>query len=326
MGLAQAGSSAFRIGPTARCGPPPGGCVDLAGDLWRTDSTMLPPQSERREMAGRRHFLAALAAMGLGGVEGLGVAWADRLNLIGVQLYTVRTLLERDFEGTLAQLAAIGFREVEFAGYHGRNPRAVRGALDQSGLVAPSAHVPIDSVRDELPRVLDAAMAIGQRYVVVAWLPEQQRRALDGYRAAADLFNRVGQQALKSGVRFAYHNHAFEFIPLENRIPYDVLLERCEPRYVAFEMDLYWITKGGQDPLAYFTRWPGRFPMVHVKDSGGPPEHRMVDVGAGTIAWKPIFDRREQAGIKHYFVEHDEPPDPLASVRRSYEYLRRLQL
>jgi sugar phosphate isomerase/epimerase len=210
-----------------------------------------------------------------------------------VQLYTVRTLLERDFEGTLAGLAAIGFREVEFAGYHGRTPQTVRAALGKA--------------------------------VVVAWLPEPDR-TLDGYRAAADLFNRAGQKASAAGVRFAYHNHAFEFARLDGRKPYDVLLERCEPRYVAFEMDLYWITQGGQDPLAYFARWPGRFPMVHVKDSTGPPSHQMVDVGAGSIPWKTVFARREQAGIRHYFIEHDAPPDPLASVRRSYEYLRRLEV
>jgi len=109
-------------------------------------------------------------------------------------------------------------------------------------------------------------------------------------------------------------------------MPYDLLLERCDPRYVAFEMDLYWITKGGQDPLAYFARWPGRFPLVHVKDSSGAPDHRMVDVGAGSIPWKAILTRREQAGIRHYFVEHDAPGDPLASVRRSYEYLRALDV
>jgi sugar phosphate isomerase/epimerase len=250
---------------------------------------------------------------------------ASRLTPIGVQLYTVRTLLEGDFEGTLAGLAAIGFREVEFAGYHGRTPQAVRAALGRAGLVAPSAHVSIEAVRDDLPRVLEGALVMGHRHVVVAWLPEQQR-TVDGYRAAADLFNRVGEQAVAAGIRFAYHNHAYEFARLDGRMPYDVLLERCDPRFVAFEMDLYWITKGGQDPVAYFARWPGRFPMVHVKDSTGPPDHRMVDVGAGKIPWKAVFARREQAGIRHYFVEHDAPPDPLASVRRSYEYLRRLDV
>jgi sugar phosphate isomerase/epimerase len=277
---------------------------------------------KRGRTATRREFLAALVALA-SSWAGRPAAVANRLTPIGVQLYTVRTLLEGDFEGTLAGLAAIGFREVEFAGYHGRTPQAVRAALGRAGLVAPSAHVSIEAVRDDLPRVLEGALVMGHRHVVVAWLPEQQRTR-DGYRAAADLFNRVGEQAVAAGIRFAYHNHAYEFARLDGRMPYDVLLERCDPRYVAFEMDLYWITKGGQDPVAYFARWPGRFPMVHVKDSTGPPDHRMVDVGAGKIPWKAVFAHREQAGIRHYFVEHDAPPDPLASVRRSYEYLRRL--
>ena len=106
----------------------------------------------------------------------------------------------------------------------------------------------------------------------------------------------------------------------------DVLLERCGPRHVAFEMDLYWITVGGQDPLTYFARWPGRFPLVHVKDSSGPPDHRMTDVGAGRIPWTAIFAHREQAGIRHAFIEHDAPADPLASVKHGYEYLRRLDM
>jgi sugar phosphate isomerase/epimerase len=300
------------------------------------------PRERVRMMTSRRGLLAGAVGLiaaavgarpGVGaGRRGIPVGKADAaapsrgLTPIGVQLYTVRTALERDFDRTLAALRAIGFREVEFAGYHGKSPRAVRTALEQAGLVAPSAHVPVDAVRDDLPRALEAAHAMGHRYVVVAWLPERQRASLDGYRAAADLFNRAGQRAQAAGMRFAYHNHAFEFERMDGRMPYDVLLERCDPRYVAFEMDLYWITRGGQDPLAYFARWPGRFPLVHVKDSAGPPDHRMVDVGAGRIPWKAVFAGHEQAGMRHCFVEHDEPADPLASVRRSYEYLRGLEL
>jgi sugar phosphate isomerase/epimerase len=275
--------------------------------------------------ASRRGFLATMAAGASWWVAGATTALAGRLASIGLQLYTVRTLLERDFEGTLAGVAAIGYREVEFAGYHGRSPEAVRAALGRAGLAAPSAHVPIEAVRDDLPRVLDGARLMGHRHVVVAWLPEPQR-TLDGYRAAADLFNRAGERASAAGIGLAYHNHAFEFARLDGQLPYDILLERCDRRHVAFEMDLYWITRGGQDPLAYFARWPGRFPLVHVKDSSGPPEHRMVDVGAGRIPWAAIFARREQAGIRHVFVEHDEPADPMASARRSYEYLRRLDV
>jgi sugar phosphate isomerase/epimerase len=137
--------------------------------------------------------------------------------------------------------------------------------------------------------------------------------------------NRAGEAASRGGIRFAYHNHDFEFAPMENRLPYDVLLESTDPRHVSFELDLYWITKGGQDPLAYFGRWPGRFRMVHVKDSAGPPEHRMADVGAGTIDWGRIFKHRKEAGTEHFFVERDDPPDPFASVAASYAYLRDLR-
>ena len=287
----------------------------------------MTPMAQQALTAGRRRFLATLAAFAAAsGVGARAAPAATRLTRIGVQLYTVRDLLQRDFEGTLSRLAAIGFREVEFLGYYGRSPQAVRATLDTAGLDAPSAQVPIEAARTDWPRVLEAAHLTGHKYLVVGWLPEQERGTLDGYRAAADLFNRAGEQARAAGIRFAYHNHDFEFTRIEGRIPYDLLLERCDPRHVAFEMDLYWITKGGQDPLAYFARWPGRFPMVHAKDSAGPPAHRMVEVGAGIIPWRAIFARREQAGIQHCFVEHDQPADPLASVRASYAYLHHLEL
>ena len=134
---------------------------------------------------------------------------------------------------------------------------------------------------------------------------------------------RAAAQAHDAGLQFAYHNHDFEFVPTEGRLPYDVLLETTDPKLVQFEMDLYWITKGGQDPLTYFARWPGRIPLVHVKDSGGPPDHKMMDVGAGTIDWKKIFAREDQAGIRHAFVEHDQPADAFASIKASCDYLKR---
>ena len=284
---------------------------------------MPPGPRARGKWATRREFLASLVAVAAPWAARPCAAGGERSTPIGVQLYTVRSLLERDFEGTLAALATIGYREVELAGYHGRTPTDVRAVLGRAGLLAPSTHVSIEAIRGGLPRLLDEAHLLSHRFIVVAWIPEAQR-SLDGYRAAADLFNHAGERARAAGIGFAYHNHAFEFDRLDGRLPYDVLLERCEPRHVAFEMDLYWIVKGGGDPLAYFARWPGRFPLLHLKDSTGPPDHRMVDVGAGRIPWKAIFARRDQAGIRHAFVEHDAPPDPLASLRRSYDYLRRL--
>jgi len=166
---------------------------------------------------------------------------------------------------------------------------------------------------------------VAEPFKMIAWIPPEQRRTLDDYKRAAERLNRAATEDKSAGLEFAYHNHDFEFAPLDGKLPYDVLLAETDPKLVQLEMDLYWIVKGGQDPLAYFARWPGRFPMVHVKDSAGPPDHRMVEVGAGKIDFKKIFAQRDQAGIRHFFVEQDEAADPFASIRASCEYLKRLE-
>ncbi len=276
-------------------------------------------------MIDRRGFVTTACRAALASLIPPALGVGHRLERIGLQLYTVRRELERDFDGTLARVAEIGYREVEFAGYFDRSPQQVRASLDRHRLAAPAAHVPLDALRGDWSRTLADAHVVGHRYVVVAWLPPESRSTLDAYRRFAELFNRAGEEAAKTGVQFAYHNHDFEFAPLEGRVPYDVLLGQTDHKLVQLEMDLYWIVKGGQDPLTYFARFPGRFPMVHVKDSMGPPAHNMADVGAGTIDWKRIFAREDQAGIRHFFVEHDEPRDAFASIGASYEYLRRLE-
>ena len=278
-------------------------------------------------MPDRRSFLKTLGAAALAGrLRRPFAEWTSltrKLDRIGLQLYTVRRELSRDFDGTLARVAQTGYTEVEFAGYFDHKPEAVKSALERVGLVAPSAHLPFELLRDRWAQALEDARVVGHRYVVVPWIPAEERRTLDGYKRVAELFNRAGADARKADLRLAYHNHDFEFPAVEGRIPYDLLLAETDPAVVEFEMDLYWVTHGGGDPLAYFARHPGRFPLVHVKDMDA--SRGMVDVGKGVIAWKKIFARRDQAGIRHFFVEHDQPPDPFASIRASYEYLKRLE-
>lgn len=274
----------------------------------------------------RREFLGTAGAIALGSVlpPACRTSHAAKLDRIGLQLYTVRDVFQRDFEGTLARIAEIGYKEMEFAGYFGRAPADVKAILDRNGLTAPSAHTG-SIAPDDWKRSLEAANVIGHKYIVVPWIPEERRLTLDSYKRVAEEFNRAAATARDAGVQFGYHNHDFEFKRLEGRLPFDVLLENTDPKLVQYEIDLYWITKGGQDPLEYFARWPGRVPLVHVKDSMGAPAHNMVDVGAGKIDWKRIFAKKDQAGIKHFFVEHDQPPQPFESIGASYRYLKNLE-
>jgi sugar phosphate isomerase/epimerase len=286
----------------------------------------------------RREFLGAAGATwvtgrldrGTGRVSGLVArlgGWnAAKLGTIGIQLYTVRRDLAKDVEGTLAKLAAIGYREVEFAGYPEGTAQSLRKILDRHGLRAPSSHVGMQNLRTDWDRALDQAAVVGQRYIVVASIPAEEHRTADDWKRIAARFNQAGEAARAKGIQFAYHNHDFEFVPLEGQLPYDLLLQEADPTLVQFEMDLYWITKGGQDPLAYFARWPGRFPLVHVKDMDATPRRFFAEVGKGTIDFKRIFQKARQAGIQHYFYEQDEVPgSPFDSAKASYDYLRSLR-
>lgn len=283
-------------------------------------------------MIDRRDFLRTLGAGALGAAgvaesactRRTAASGTRRIERIGVQLYTLRNEMAGDFEATLARVAAIGFKEVEFAGYYDRSPAEVRATLDRHGLTAPSAHVgTAANVVTGWERTIENAKLMGHEYLLVAYLTGEERKTLDDYRRLADIFNRAGETARKLGVQFAYHNHDFEFVPIDGAVPYDILLDRTDPALVKMEMDLFWITKGGHSPLKYFSRYPGRFPLVHVKDMDA--SQRMVDVGRGVMDFKGIFAMSEQAGIRHFFVEHDEPkPDGLASVKFSYDHLSQL--
>jgi sugar phosphate isomerase/epimerase len=275
----------------------------------------------------RRGFLqlgAALLAVGLPSLRR-----PPQLDPIGIQLYSLRREMAKDFEGTLARVAAIGYTEVEFAGYFDRTPTQVAEVLARAHLRAPSAHVPFPELRENWTRVLQAARVMGHRYLIIPAIPDEERATPQAMGRVAALFEQAGSEAKASGIRFGFHNHDVDFVAFDGApgtTPFDILLDETSSGQVTFELDLYWITKAGRDPLEYFARYPGRFELVHVKDSAGAPEYRMVDVGRGTIDFRRIFARREQAGIRHYFVEHDDPADPLAFARASYEYLRGLKL
>lgn len=270
----------------------------------------------------RRDLLSAIAAMPTLGCRPSVIGHRSSVSPVGLQLYTVRDLMRRDFEGTLQAVGRVGYREVEFAGYFNRSPREVRNALQAARLSAPAVHVDGTTMAANWDETVERSVATGHQWVVIAWIPSEMRRSLDDWRRMAQMMNQCAEAARRRGLGFAYHNHDYVFAETEGRLPYDVLLEETNPGTVKMEMDLYWTRKGGQDPLAYFERWPDRFPMVHVKDMTAAGE--MVDVGQGVIDWRGILAHSRRAGIRHWFVEHDEPADPMASITTSYRYLRQL--
>jgi len=282
-------------------------------------------------------------------------AWAadtvHKIDRVGLQLYTVRANMKTDFEGTIAKVAATGYKEVEFAGlfsadggYFGRSPKDVRALLDSNGLTSPSTHAGYDVVEKRWPEALEAAKIVGHDYIICPSIDEKQRAQASGWQRAADLFNKAGEASAKVGIHFGYHNHSFEFdssTALGGKLPYDFFLQETDPRFVAMEMDLCWISVASKDPVAYFEKYPGRFPLVHVKDWITEPSTtdsykgatgsavkiggHMADVGQGSIDWRRIFAHSEKAGIKHYIVENDEPKSAFDDIKISYTYLHTLQ-
>ncbi|AXB44341.1 sugar phosphate isomerase/epimerase family protein [Amycolatopsis albispora] len=278
-------------------------------------------------MESRRTFLKLAAgttvALGLtGGISAVAAAeplTSVPLDHIGIQLYTVRSLMTADAQGTLNALGTIGYATVGVSGLYGHSPQAFRAMLDKAGLRAVLTHTSWDAMRANAVKEIETARALGVRYIVVPSLPGSLQ-TVAGYQLAASEFGRWGVLARSAGLKFLFHNHGVDFKTVDGRVLYDILVEETDPRFVNFELDIYWIYQGGYDPLAYFARYPGRFPVYHVKDMA--PNGSFEDVGHGILDWPEIFRAHAQSGIREYVVEHDQPKVPLDSAARSYEYLR----
>lgn len=263
------------------------------------------------------HPAFALAANNAAAVTG-------RVGKTGLQLYTVRDLMADNVTKTLQLVAKVGFEELEFAGYFDHKPKDLRAILDGEGLTAPSCHLPIEAFDNGTDAIIDAALTMGHQYVVIPYLTEQQRgTGIDTYQKLAARFNQIGEALHKAGLKFAYHNHDFEFQRTDNQLPYDVLLAQTDPRYVSMELDLFWTIKAKQDPLAYFANHPGRFPLWHVKDMDSAGN--FADVGKGNIDFKTIFAKADVAGLAHAFIEHDATKDPVATISQGFTTLKSLR-
>src|SRR5262245_49016356 len=180
-------------------------------------------------MIDRRQFLHTATRSAIGAIGVTSLNWnracsLTKINKIGLQLYTVRNEMAKDFEGTLKKVAELGYREVEFAGYNNRAPKDVKAILAQCGLVAPSAHVPLNNVRTQIDKTIEDAKIIGHQFLICPYLEDKDRKSLDDYKRHAETFNRAGEACRKAGLQFGYHNHDFEFDKKESQMPYDLLL------------------------------------------------------------------------------------------------------
>ncbi|HKQ75514.1 MAG TPA: sugar phosphate isomerase/epimerase [Blastocatellia bacterium] len=283
-------------------------------------------------MINRRAFLStasqsvigAVALTALNRIE--GEAAATKLGRIGLQLYTVRGEMEKDFEGSLQKVAAIGYKEVEFAGYYNKSPKDIRAVLDRNGLTAPAAHAPLADFQTRLDQTIETARAIGHKFLICPYLVDKDRETLDHYKRHVETFNRAGEACWKAGIQFGYHNHDFEFQEKNGKLPYDLLLEETDKNLVKMELDLYWIAKAGKDPLAYINNHRDRFVLFHVKEMDKTPKRDITEVGRGVIDFKTIFAKTPKGAIKHYFVEQDRcPGSPFDSIKISYDYLKNLE-
>ncbi len=279
---------------------------------------------------------------------------------LGMQLYSIATLLSENFQETIKTLAKKGYKKLEFAGpyyfssqeerdnsimlkflglkgsgYYDLKPTELRKFLDDLGLEAPSAHISMQSLDENIEEAINAAQIVGHQYIIC---PMIVTSSIDEYKAMADKFNVIGEACAKEGIRFGYHNHSLEFGARSGEIPMEVLLKRTDESLVSFELDVFWTTVAGIDAIKYMNDYPGRFHLMHLKDMTVKMDKPDTDwqtftdpkkaqamfaleanVGEGVIDYKKIIAAGQQAGIRHFFTERDFPTDPAAFIKKSFD-------
>ena len=282
----------------------------------------------------RRDFVKASGATLAAACIGERKLAAAPLRLpVGLQLYSVRNLLPKDFEGTLHQLAGAGYSEVEAAGYYDKTAADFGNALQKAGLRCVSTHHSLVQLRSQFEQLIEYGQALRLEYIICSWAgvhrdpTRKGELTLDDWRYVADEFNRIGEKVKAAGMTFGYHNHIVEFATEGGVVFFDELLKRTDPNLVVFEMDCGWVVGGGHNPVEYLSKQPERFHMLHVKDMVKQPDGKLKNVvmGKGTIDYKPIF--RAATGLKHYFIEQEEfEGDPFAELQEDAEFMRKLDV
>jgi sugar phosphate isomerase/epimerase len=243
---------------------------------------------------------------------------------IALELYTLRDLTSRDMIGTLREVAAQGYKAVEFAGHGNSTVDAIRAELDKLGVRGAALHTNLNALETGRVQLLDDARTLGCDYVVLASVPQEQRGSVDAATRLATAFNAFGEACSLAGLQFAYHNHNFEFAPLGDTNMYSILLENTDPELVKFELDVFWAQFANQDPVGVLGRLAGRVPLLHVKDMTAGEERADAPIGEGILPWPEILRTAASAGSEYYIVEQDHPRDPLRDTGVSFKNLKQL--
>lgn len=277
-------------------------------------------------MQKRRDFLK-ISAAGILGMVALGptayasAAAVDRKKYgVGLQLYSIRDAMAADTVGSLQKVADMGYKNLELADYvdgkfYGYTPKAFKKLVNDMGMEIISSHAAVESTgitRENAQKMADAHAEVGAKYCVQPWINEEDR-SIETYKRMIGDWNEVGKVMKDVGVQFAYHNHNFEFKPVNGIVPYyDIFMTEMDPKLITMELDLYWVTKAGQDPVEMFKKYPGRFQLLHFKDMAkrSAPFYEVIkdditSVGSGLIDFKRIWKSHDIAGTKYFFVEDD---------------------
>ena len=242
---------------------------------------------------------------------------------VGLQLYSVREQLKEDFQGTVRAVAQMGYAGVELAGYGGMGAEELRSFMESLGLKVAGDHVSFDRLENHLDEVITFSKEVGIPYVVCPAVPAARRQDAAGWQQLAATLNEIGRKCVEQGLDFCYHNHAFEFAPIDGTNGFTLLYGNSDPRYVKMELDMFWAHKGGDDPANILQRYAGRCPIVHLKDMTGDDEQTFAEVGEGVLNFQHIFQAASLGGVAWYIVEQDRcKRPPLESVQLSLQHLK----
>ena len=289
-------------------------------------------------MISRRKMIKSLAGYTAGSLL-LNNAFATAKkspHAIGLQLYTLRNEMGKDATGTLKKVSDLGFKEVENFGYNGKffgmDAKTYRDTLSGLGLSTPSGHYMYGNFGNkQIPgtiltgwdKAVEDAAALGQKYMVLAYLMPEERKSLDDYKKIAADLNKAGETCKKAGIQLCYHNHDFEFQAMDGTLPFDILMSQTDSKLIKVELDLYWAVKANHQPLDLFKKYPKRIELWHVKDMDNTDKKFFTEVGSGTIDFTSIFKAHKKSGMKHFFVEQDQcPGSPFVSIEKSIGYIK----